>query len=545
MNFQSIFKRETKLIVYVVSALTIVLIGSTYALFFKVKENSNNQVVQAGALIMEYPKSGELVVAEGDAKDNNCLYPTDDEDGNTNGCSYTFTMTNSGSLPVEYTLYLYNDITELPEGGKLLEIKNIKHTLRKRLVKEGEEATLVNNAASLDSLKQDTEKGTILEKEVINVGESIEFSLRVWIDEDAPNGDDPNSIVGNYVRLKINASSTVYEEPNYVTEILKKLVSEDNNGVCPASGIVPVTHTDATISNVPEYETLGLDYTRVQANLKMTEYRYCGENPNNYVTFNGETAGWRIIGLVNTPEGQRIKLIRATPLEPLMAWNKKETSNNDWSVSELQKVLNKGGAYYERQNGNCPAGENGETIECNFRDVGLTGEAKEMIDTITWNLGGSAPSLYGVTLTRLMYDGERGIKVYTDQERPLLWKGEIGLLYPSDYGYATGGGSNYNRDFCVNKHLYYWRYQQYQNDCAYTDWLINRDFSQWTITPGSDSSTSSHVLDKYGEVLLNYSAASYYQHGVSPVLYLKPNVEFASKDSVGSPENPYELVLNE
>ena len=36
-----------------------------------------------------------------------------------------------------------------------------------------------------------------------------------------------------------------------------------------------------------------------------------GANPNNYVKFNNEL--WRIIGLVNTPEGQRVKIIRNDP----------------------------------------------------------------------------------------------------------------------------------------------------------------------------------------------------------------------------------------
>ena len=43
-------------------------------------------------------------------------------------------------------------------------------------------------------------------------------------------------------------------------------------------------------------------------NLKQTELRYAGANPDNYVKFNNEL--WRIIGLVNTPEGQRVKIIR-------------------------------------------------------------------------------------------------------------------------------------------------------------------------------------------------------------------------------------------
>lgn len=38
-------------------------------------------------------------------------------------------------------------------------------------------------------------------------------------------------------------------------------------------------------------------------------------------------------------------------------------------------------------------------------------------------------------------------------EFSLSWKGLVGLMYPSDYGYATSGGSITNRTTCLNKSL--------------------------------------------------------------------------------------------
>ncbi len=480
MNFQSIFKRETKLIVYVVSALTIVLIGSTYALFFRVKENTNNQVVQAGALVIEYSNNGNEVVAEGDAKDNNCLYPTDDEDGNLNGCSYTFTMTNNGSLPAEYTLYLTNDSSDLPENGKLLEIKNIKHTLRKKLVKDGEQTVEVNNAKKLSELGQDNEKGTILEKNVINVGESIEFSLRVWIDEDAPHEGAPDSIVGNYVRLKINASSTVYE--GTLADEIKFLAVDESNITAGDSGIVKVN-----TESVSPVELNGLDSETED----QVEYRYYGSNPNNYVRFNDEL--WRIIGLVNTPEGQRVKIIKASPLDLKLSWPNANITENTWENSELQKVLNE--TYYNKTSGECTIFQN-ET--CDFSKVGLSEEARQLVDSITWTLNS------------------------------LTWKGNIALINLTDYKNATSGGETNNRSTCLSDSS--WTEKQ---ECFQNDWLASEE-NQLTLDAYVSNSEANNITAT-GSI----GSDSNSTYTIYPALYLKSDVLVLNGE--GSIEKPYIL----
>ena len=43
-------------------------------------------------------------------------------------------------------------------------------------------------------------------------------------------------------------------------------------------------------------------------------------------------------------------------------------------------------------------------------------------------------------------------------------------MYPSDYGYATSGGSTSNRTSCLNSELYNW---DSASDCYNNDWLYN------------------------------------------------------------------------
>ena len=62
-------------------------------------------------------------------------------------------------------------------------------------------------------------------------------------------------------------------------------------------------------------------------------------------------------------------------------------------------------------------------------------------------------------MTNQFYAYERGTTRY-DTNRPLYWDGYVGLMYPSDFGYAAGnscvtGTDPYNYDGgCKNKDWY-------------------------------------------------------------------------------------------
>ena len=100
---------------------------------------------------------------------------------------------------------------------------------------------------------------------------------------------------------------------------------------------------------------------------------------------------------------------------------------------EMQEVLNSG-PYYQRTSGQCPRDR--QMIDCDFTNIGLTANAKAMIQKTKWYLGGS-PN-YDQTASSF-YRFERGTSV-SSSEHPSYWIGDVGLIYPSDFGYA--GGSN-------------------------------------------------------------------------------------------------------
>ena len=275
--------------------------------------------------------------------------------------------------------------------------------------------------------------------------------------------------------------------------------------------------------------------------------RYIGADPSNYVSFNGEL--WRIIGVFNNIDNgsgtkeTRLKIIRNEPIGKY-SWDNKasgtgsstsEYGSNNWSDSAIQQVLNSG-AYWNRTSGECPYGKNGATTSCDFSSIGLTETAKAMISNAKWNLGGS--STYNDVTASMFYERERGTTVYTG--RPTEWTGQIGLMYPSDYGYATSGGSSVNRASCLAKELYSWNSSSY-SDCKNNDWLYDSLNNQWTLTSYSGYSSSYDVFRVYSFGDVNYEHANNTNYAVSPALYLSSNVKISRGD--GSEISPFELSL--
>ena len=290
------------------------------------------------------------------------------------------------------------------------------------------------------------------------------------------------------------------------------------------------------VYTVPDKTSSSCTYTLAYDRTSDNNLRYVGANPCNYVTFNGETAGWRIIGILNTPQGQRIKLIRANSIGDLIRdGTSNGRYNNDWTTSALQTLLNSG-AYYNRTTGQYYKTSPGSTttITLDFTSNGLTDTAKNQIDTITWKLGGIGSQDFKSSSNGLAshwYTYERGSTVYT--RRPTEWQGKVGLMYQSDYGYATSGGTSMNRASCLAKELYNW---DSANDCKNNDWIYNSSIYQWTLSSSSSTSNTVYEVDNKGRVT-NSSANMVL--GVRPSVYLIPSMIISGGE--GTPENPYVL----
>lgn len=104
-------------------------------------------------------------------------------------------------------------------------------------------------------------------------------------------------------------------------------------------------------------------------------------------------------------------------------------------------------------------------------------------------------------------------------------------MYPSDYGYATSGGSA-GRDICLATALQNWA----ETNCYSNDWLYNHIFF-WTLTSYFNSS-SAFTIGASGFTWGEQCDAVY---NVKPTTYLKSMTKIISGS--GTKERPYILGL--
>ena len=255
-------------------------------------------------------------------------------------------------------------------------------------------------------------------------------------------------------------------------------------------------------------------------------YRYEGFNPKNYISFNGEL--WRIIGVFDSASHgiastNLVKIIRNDSIGGL-AWDKNNT--NDWPNSSLYHLLND--YYYNGTNEStityCYGYSTSVKSNCDFTTSGITNTTyRNMIQNVTWYLGGTATSSQTASS---YFTAERGTTVYTGRSTSSV--GNIGLMYVSDYGYASLASS------CARTT----NLSSYSSSgCAGSNWLYGQGY-EWTMVPSSSNSRSVWYVSSYGS--LYYIDNANYGHVARPTLYLKSDVMTYAGD--GSINNPYVIV---
>ena len=105
------------------------------------------------------------------------------------------------------------------------------------------------------------------------------------------------------------------------------------------------------------------------------------------------------------------------------------------------------------------------------------------------------------------------------------WVGIVGLMYPSDYGYAALASS------CARTY----QLESYAStSCVSSNWL-KTDSSQWLLAPRSSSSSIAFHVNHVGNTRDDFSA--HFSFGVRPTVYLKSNI--AVMGGTGTYSDPY------
>ncbi|MDO4377247.1 MAG: hypothetical protein Q4C38_03810 [bacterium] len=218
---------------------------------------------------------------------------------------------------------------------------------------------------------------------------------------------------------------------------------------------------------------------------------------------------------------------------------------NDWTNSYLREFLND--YYYEGKAITCHSDSatawvegltaKHETITC--PDINkINSIAKGMIQKSLWYLGGttyktsSAP--YETYTVNELYESERGIKVYN--KHATTSTDYIGLIYPSDYGYASTDEScrqNLRTGAVYDNNIW-----GGTPTCINGNWLYKSGVWYWTISPYL--TYSYYVFDVRDDGSL-YSRHAFYYYSVRPSLYLKSNVKIVSGS--GTKDNMFKLEI--
>ena len=312
--------------------------------------------------------------------------------------------------------------------------------------------------------------------------------------------------------------------PVNAVELITKL--NDNSSGDSGSGVYKIEHSAIPASS-------SATGSEIPASI---DYRYYGSSPNNYICLDMEGQStcpdkhlYRIIGSIyeEKENTNRIKLIKATPLTDgttkNFSWDYKVNNgsgsyDNIWATitsgnysnsltngSQLMKLLNSGAWW----NGTSGSYYNNSTTATtvNFTNYKLSDKAKSYITTSRYYLGGYNTSR-GV-MTNQFYTYERGTARY-GTNRPLYWDGMVGLMYPSDYGYAAGSSC------ATGTGLY-----SYDRGCKNKDWLyILKSDEEWLMFPKSDFSINVFFLNLYGFVENDSYNGVYIVRSVRPTFYL-------------------------
>ena len=312
-----------------------------------------------------------------------------------------------------------------------------------------------------------------------------------------------------------------------------------------------------TISNITSAKSCSITFkkngtslaTLIQTNaVNEKGYRYEGSNPNNYIQMektDGTKETWRIIGLFpDGANGENVIRVRKVGYEEA-AYD--EGNHTTAYFNNTSKTNNRLLAYNDAiSNKNyiaapyvCNGCVNHWPSTTLYTTLSSTYTIANYKNTVNYKMYlGTSESPYSLTAEG-WHTAERGATpgatAASSYNGAVSYIGSVGLIYPSDYGYAVLS-SDCART--IKPHNYY-----EPAACKNNNWLYQGSSSrQWLISPDSGLVASTVVLNRKGDIGVNN-----YGEGIdvassgsfSPVMALKSEVMVTGS---GTQNDPY--VMN-
>ena len=387
--------------------------------------------------------------------------------------SSVLNISGTGSITSSWNIKITNVEVSNTVGdasdGEGTTFEDLTATINSNLVSPGDSITYdvtVRNDGSLDAVLTD-----------INLSESTNPAIS-FSTSNLEAGDELQT--GEEAILKVTITyNNVTSQPENTSASLNVTLTYEQKG----SGSVTPSPSGPTIGG-QDVEVVESGDGLYADEYEEGRYIYKGANPNNYITFSGET--WRIISVEN--DGS-IKIMRNESIGN-RAWD--SSNSNNWArPATLNTYLNE--EYLPTLS------DSSKVVSHNF-SIGA------------------------------VISGNNDLAAQIASENGTTWNGKVGLITVSEYLRA-----NTNTEQCGNLSIN----DTNRTTCLTTDWMYSAVPSEgymWTISPIASSSRT--VFDVIGNSSYAGGMGSniaYSSNGVVPVLYLSSDITLSGTGKSGDP----------
>ena len=485
-------QNKLALIIFIIAILLIVM-GVTYS-FYKIRlEGQKTHFVSSDLISFTYKESENKIAITNMTPVSN----TDGKKSNYFEFSVSSNLVKDMSVDYEISILKTSTTNSFNESDikAYLTDENDNSLVEPVIISELEDNSKITNAKTIYQNNFTYNNS--------NEKQTHTYRLRIWLKNDVDlskyttkteTENGTNVTLENHTfKFKVNVNTY---EPTGVDTLIALTNNKDD------SGLYTITHeADSTL--------------QIGTNESITEYRYRGANPKNYVTFNGET--WRILGVFPVDDGNgnienRIKLIRNESIGNFY-WNSCTDANSDYVCDTTNKAMNDW---------------TGATLNTYLNETylnSLNSTTKNLISNAKYYLGGYTPDIQ----KNVMYQYERKISgnTYYYGTNPNSWTGKIALMYASDYGYAAS-------DECTETLI------NYENStCKANNWLYNIKVNECMLP--QLISGKGNVFDIRSDGYVSGGFVGSHKYAVRPTLYLTSSAKITGGS--GTSTDPYTLGL--
>ena len=229
-------KRQLLVTLFSILGVTIISLGSAYAVFTSVSKSEDYNVIKVGTLNIDFgADSSNTIDLRGE-------YPMSDEEGEKLK-PYVFTISNTGTLTADYEVFIQDDQDMINQEGCA------GNQLNKDYIRYKLDTASPINLSSIAGSNYKIASGSL------KAGGSVTYTLYVWIREGVGN-----DVLNKHYHGKIVVNG-VNTQGDPVSEVLLSNIPEDNQ------------FDDGTDTFIT------------------------GENPNNYIWYSGKL--WRAVSVNN------------------------------------------------------------------------------------------------------------------------------------------------------------------------------------------------------------------------------------------------------